>query len=85
MGLLDTTEEFVVKDKTTFLRNGYTVYVFLDESGNTHYVDTFPNGNVFIWKSAEPGDKIQVTNTFFNTNIYKAISKGLKNDRKNTT
>jgi hypothetical protein len=55
------TKEFVMKDKFSYIYDGYEKFYFVDADENMYDLDKMVVKNVYFWKIAKPGDVITLT------------------------
>jgi hypothetical protein len=55
---MSDTKEFVLKDKFSYIYDGYEKFYFVDLEENMYDLDKMVVKNVYFWKKSVIGDKI---------------------------
>jgi hypothetical protein len=55
---MSNTKEFVMKDKFSYIYDGYEKFYFVDADENLYDLDKMVVKNVYLWKLAKVGDNI---------------------------
>jgi hypothetical protein len=55
---MSNTKEFVLKDKISYIYDGYEKFYFVDAAENMYDLDKMVVKNVYLWKISKPGDNI---------------------------
>lgn len=58
---MSNIKEFVLKDKFSYIYDGYEKFYFVDEQETMHDLDKMVVKNVYFWKRAKVGDKITLS------------------------
>jgi hypothetical protein len=57
--VMNVSTEFLLKDKFSFIYDGYEKFLMVDNDGDKIYdIDKMVVKNVWLWKLSKPGDKI---------------------------
>lgn len=65
------TNVIVLKDKFSYLFDGYEKFFLVDDKENILDVDKMIVKNIYLWKCAKPGDKVEIAVAGSRINIIK--------------
>ena len=65
------TKEFILKDKFSYIYDGYEKFYFVDDQDVLYDLDKMSVRNVWLWKCAKVGDKLSLSGNGNRYNVEK--------------